>query len=266
MNIPRLALASLAFGLLTAPVAAAPFLPDYTTAIFTGTAPSSSYFPMTWSGTRSFVGVETETGEVIERFELTNVGPGPVILGVQTFTQRDRAFEEGRLVEATLDYFAQDTAGNVWYFGEDVTNYIYDEDGNLIDTNDESAWRAGVNGALPGFIMPADLTIGFNYYQEFAAADEALDEGTISALGLTVDDFSDVLRIYETTAIEPDARGYKFFAHGFGLIGEHEGLDENRQNPEVVFRFVATPEPTALGLLGLGLLGLAWMRRRGASA
>ena len=262
MSIPRLTLAGLVCTLMTTPIQAAPFLPDVTAANFTGATPNGAYFPMTWSGTRVFVGVETETGEVVERFELTNVGLGPVILGVQTFAQRDRAFEEGRLVEATLDYFAQDTNGNVWYFGEDVTNFVYDEEGNLVDTNDESAWRAGVNGALPGYIMPVNLTVGFNYYQEFAAADEALDEGTISALGLTVDGFSDVLRVYETTAIEPDARGYKFFAPGFGLIGEQEGLDESQQSPELVFRFVSTPEPAALGLLGLGVLGLAWVRRR----
>ena len=34
---------------------------------------------------------------------------------------------------------------------------------------------------LPGFIMPADLTIGFNYFQEHAPNDEAMDQGTIFA-------------------------------------------------------------------------------------
>ena len=47
------------------------------------------------------------------------------------------------LVEETFDFYAQDTAGDVWHFGEDVTDYVYDADGNLIGTNSSSAWRAG---------------------------------------------------------------------------------------------------------------------------
>jgi hypothetical protein len=96
------------------------------------------------------------------------------------------AFEDGLLQERTSDYFAQDTQGNVWYFGEDVTNFHYDEDGNLIGTDSASAWRAGVNGALPGFIMPANPFDGFNYYQEFAPLDGALDQGRIVSVSQQV--------------------------------------------------------------------------------
>ena len=35
----------------------------------------------------------------------------------------DREFEDGELVERTLDYFAQDDRGTVWYLGEDVDKY-----------------------------------------------------------------------------------------------------------------------------------------------
>ena len=238
---------------------AEPFLPDFDAAGFTSGQPvDNRYFPMLSTDTRVYISEDPETGETgEERFELTNIGLGPVILGVQTFTQRDRAFEEGRLVEDTFDYFAQDDAGNVWYFGEDVTNYIYDENGNLIGTNSESSWRAGVNEALPGFIMPADLAVGFNYFQEFAPNDDALDQGTISALGLTVDGFTDVLRIFETSEIEPDLREFKYYAPGFGLIRADEGLDELLQNPELIFRLqpAAVPAPAAsFLLLGLGAL------------
>ena len=50
------------------------------------------------------------------------LGARPVILGVQTTVLRDRAFDKALLVEDTLDYFAQDVTGNVWYLGEDVTS------------------------------------------------------------------------------------------------------------------------------------------------
>ena len=90
--------------------------------------------------------------------------------------------------------------GNVWYFGEDVTHYRYDEAGNLIGTDSESAWRASVNGALPGFIVPADLMRGFNCFQESAPIDDALDPATTIAIGQFVPigfgDYSNVLKIF----------------------------------------------------------------------
>lgn len=251
---------------------AAPFLPDFSAATFLpGAGVTNPYFPLVDGRVRTYEGSFEEDGEVVtERFVLTDrPGAGPVILGVQTSIQRDQSYEDGLLVEDTFDFYAQDTDGNVWYMGEDVTNFIYDDEGNLIDTNSESAWRAGVNGAQPGFIMPVNLTIGFNYYQEFAPADEALDEGTISALGLTVTvpfgSFDDVLRVLDTTALEPDAREFKFFAPGFGLIAAFEGLDLNLENPQLRFELIdvsQVPEPAALGLFGLGLAAIGYGRRR----
>ena len=79
-------------------------------------------FPMTDTRTYVYSGRD-EDGPVDERFEHTNTGPGPVIAGVQTFIQQDLEFEDGLLVEKTFDYFAQDTLGNFWYLGEDLTTY-----------------------------------------------------------------------------------------------------------------------------------------------
>src|SRR4051794_31047380 len=106
-----------------------PVLPNFGAAVFTPGAPvNNPYFPLIDPATRVFAGGT-------ERFELTNLGPGPTILGVKTTVQRDRAFEDGRLVEDTFDYYAQDTTGNVWYMGEDVTEFIYDSHGKLLETN-----------------------------------------------------------------------------------------------------------------------------------
>ena len=92
--------------------------------------------------------------------------PGPRILGVRTTAQLDKEYEDGLLVEKTFDYFAQDKRGNVWYMGEDVTNFHYDDNGNLIGKDHELAWRAGRRGAKPGWIMPARQIIGQRYFQE----------------------------------------------------------------------------------------------------
>jgi hypothetical protein len=71
------------------------------------------------------------------------------ILGVTTTVVHDQAFVKGELVEDTLDWFAQDAAGNVWYFGEDTKEL---EDGVVVST--EGSWEAGVDGARPGIFMP----------------------------------------------------------------------------------------------------------------
>jgi len=42
-----------------------------------------------------------------------------VILGVTCIVVNDRATDNGTLVEETIDWYAQDKDGNVWYFGED---------------------------------------------------------------------------------------------------------------------------------------------------
>jgi hypothetical protein len=245
-----------------------PVLPSFSTAVFLNGAPVNNvYFPLTDPKTRTFVAED-------ERFELTNIGSGPTILGVRTTVQRDRSFEEGRLVEDTFDYYAQDTAGNVWYMGEDVTNYIYDDNGNLIRTTNESAWRAGVNGALPGFIMPANPTEGFSYFQEFAPADDALDQARIFAVGQTVSvrvgTFTNVLQILETTTLELDSREFKFYAPGVGLILAHEGLSPALTNPEAIFQEqeqAPVPEPAAVLLVTSGVFGItARVRRRRRAA
>jgi hypothetical protein len=237
-----------------------PVLPNFSTAVFVpGAAVNNPYFPLLSPNTRVFVAAG-------ERFELTNLGPGPTILGVQTTIQRDRSFENGRLVEDTFDYYAQDTAGNVWYFGEDVTNFIYDANGKLIQTTNDSAWRGGVHDAKPGFIMPADPTVGFSYFQEFAPQDEAVDQALIFARGNSlmtrIAQYTNVLQILETNALEPDSREFKFYAPGVGLVMAQEGLSTKFTHPELTFLEAGpVPEPATLTLLTLGL-GATVLRRR----
>jgi len=255
--------------LLLADVASGtPVLPDFNSATFDpNQAIDNPYFPMTSGATLRYTG--SEDGEPIDSyFEHTNAGPGPVIAGVQSFVQHDQEFEDGLLIEDTFDYFAQDANGNVWYLGEDTTAYEYDDEGNLLDTDTSGTWRAGVNGALPGFAMPVDLDVGFNYYQEFAQQDEAVDQATTYALldSLTVNGvtYENVLQVLETTDLEPDEFEFKYYAPGVGLILNEEDLDADLSNPGTVFALQprVAPEPASLGTLLFGLVALGAMRRR----
>jgi hypothetical protein len=247
--------------------AAAPVLPDFDAATFDPNQPiDNPYFPMP-GGTLVYTGSEDDE-PIDARFEFTNAGLGPLVLGVQTFSLHDQEYEDGLLIEDTLDFFAQDTDGNVWYFGEDSTAFEYDDEGNLIDTDTSGSWLAGENDALPGFIMPVDLEPGFNYYQEFAEEDAALDQATTYALldELTVNGvtYEDVLQVLETTELEPDEFEFKYYAPGIGLIFVEEDLDENLENPETTFGLqpTAVPEPASIGMLALGLMLLGALRMR----
>lgn len=271
----KLALAVAALALPAATIAV-PVLPDFDTATFVpGAAIDNRYFPVLDPHVRVYL--SEEDGED-ERFELQRVGPGRTLLGVQTTAVRDRAFEEGRLVEDTFDYFAQDTAGNVWYFGEDVTNYRYDAEGRLIGTDTDSSWLAGQNladpggdPARPGFIMPADPAVGFEYFQEFAPDDEAVDQARVFSIVPLLDtpfgELTDVLQILETNPLEPDDREFKLYAPGRGLVRVEEGLDPSFANPEARFelaRVTLIPEPSIFALIAAGLAMVIGMARRRA--
>lgn len=238
-----------------------PVLPNFSAAVFMPGAPvNNPYFPLLDPRTHAFESAG-------ERFELTNLGPGPTILGVQSTIQRDRAFENGRVVEDTLDYYAQDTTGNVWYLGEDVTNFHYDQNGTLTGTSSESAWRGGVHDAKPGIIMLADPAVGSSYFQEFSPADEAVDQAKIFARGITVSTrigaFANALQTLETSTAEPGVREFKFYAPGIGLVLDLDDLSPDLKRAGATFQPTGpVPEPATLTLLMLGLGAAAATRRR----
>ena len=100
-------------------------------------------------------------------------------MGVETRVVHDVVTEDGVPVEDTFDWYAQDDDGNVWYFGEQTTEF---EDGK--PAGHAGAWEAGVDGALPGVVVPAEPEVGMNYRQEYYAG-EAEDEATVLSVDAT---------------------------------------------------------------------------------
>jgi hypothetical protein len=153
-----------------------------------------------------------------ERIEVAVTGRTRVVMGVETIAVRDRAYEEGALVEDTEDWFAQDAAGNVWYFGEDTAEC---EAGKPISTH--GAWEAGVDGAQPGIVMLADPRVGDLYRQEFYAG-EAEDQARVLRIDPSIDvsagTFADVLVTEDFTPLEPDLLEEKSYARGVGVVQE----------------------------------------------
>lgn len=136
--------------------------------------------------------------------------------GVEARVVRDTVTEDGEVVEDTFDWYAQDAAGNVWYFGEDTAEF---QDGKL-DTR-AGSFEAGVDGALPGVIMPADPAVGMEYRQEYYKG-QAEDNGAVLALGqqaeAPIGHYDDALLTADTNAIEPDVNEYKLYAPDVGMV------------------------------------------------
>jgi hypothetical protein len=99
----------------------------------------------------------------------------PTLDGVKTIEVRDQVYESDVLAEDTLDWYAQDDQGNVWYFGELATQ--------LPAGTHDGSWTAGIGGAQPGYIMEADPKVGDTYCQENApgAAQDAAQVISVSA-------------------------------------------------------------------------------------
>jgi len=238
---------------LPAATRAATVLPDFSAATFIPGAPvTNPYFSLLPGATAEFRAEYVAHGEtVVEEFTRTVLFERRDIAGIDAVVVQDSSYEDGVLVEDTFDFYAQDTDGNVWYLGEDVTNYLYDKKGNFLGTDSESAWRTGVNGALPGYAMPADLTLGFTYYQEFAPLDAALDIGTTFATDVTLDtifgELTGVLQVLETSEAEKKARGFKYYAPGIGLVQEDEGLDKKLRPDFSAFLVSYAIPATSLG-------------------
>jgi hypothetical protein len=174
---------------------------------------TNPYFPLK-PGTRWVY--EGQTADGFEHGEVVVTTETREILGVTCVVVRDTVLLDGELSEDTLDFFAQDLAGNVWYFGEESKSF---EDGALVSL--EGSWQAGRDDAKPGIIMEAHSKVGDFYRQEYAIG-VAEDLAEVKALNQTVHvpagTFSHVLKTAETTPLEPDALEEKFYAPGVGLI------------------------------------------------
>jgi hypothetical protein len=161
-----------------------------------------------------FVG---KTADGTERTVVTVTNRGRVVNGVETTVVHDVVKVDGKLLEDTDDWYAQDASGNVWYFGEDTKEYH----GATVDTS--GSWEAGMHGAVAGIAMPAHPAVGDAYRQEYLAG-EAEDEARVLATGATVrvpyGRFSRLLETKDFSRLEPKADEHKYYAKGIGVVLE----------------------------------------------
>ena len=193
----------------TSPVA---YAPTIVPAKFTDHI-TNRYFPLTPGTTYVYDG--TKDG-VAQHNEVTVTHDSKTVVGVKCVVVHDVVTQEGKLHEETFDWYAQDDAGNVWYFGEDSKEY---ENGAVTST--KGSWEAGVDGAQPGIVMEGVPRVGDTYRQEYYAG-EAEDMAKVLSVGesktVPAGSYQDVVITEDFTALEPDRVEHKYFAPGVGFI------------------------------------------------
>jgi hypothetical protein len=154
-----------------------------------------------------------------EKLAITVLDRTKDVAGVTTRVVEEREWKDGELVEVSRNFFAIcPTTSDVFYFGEEVDDV---KDGQVVGHS--GAWLAGEKGARAGLIMPGKPRVGMKYYQEIAP-DVALDRAQVVSLDETVETpagvFSNCLKSQEGTALDTNAREFKTYAPGIGLVQE----------------------------------------------
>jgi len=189
----------------------APTCPSFSSANFRkSTTVNNPYFPLV-PGTRFTYKGSVKQAPVVDIVYVTH--NSPTIDGVKTVEVRDQVFESGVLTEDTLDWYAQDDLGNVWYFGELATQ--------LPAGTHDGSWTAGVDGAQPGYIMEASPSVGDRYCQENApgAAQDAGEVLSVTASrSVPFGSYAgNVLQTKDYSLIEPKNEN-KFYEPGVGML------------------------------------------------
>jgi hypothetical protein len=217
----------------------APYTPTITPSDFSQVI-DNPYMPFKPGTTYIYDG--TKDGEK-QRDDVTVTSDTKVILGVTCVVVLDQVTANGDVIEKTFDWYAQDNAGNVWYFGEDSTSY---EDGKA---SKEGSWEAGVDGAWPGIVMPAQPKIGDIYRQEYqrgVAEDMAEIIAVTGSATVPYGAFDNILVTKEWTPLEPGIEEEMTYAPGIGNISavSTKGENERWELVDVKVASEASPEAT----------------------
>ena len=140
------------------------------------------------------------------------------IAGAPCVVVSDHLYLAGRLAERTSDWYSQDRAGNVWYFGEQTAEL--DRHGRVTTT--EGSWQAGVHRAKPGILMPAHPRLGQTGLQEYWKGHAEDHYRVVGLFG------RNAVLTEEWTPLEPGVLDHKFYVRGIGTVLEQtvKGGDE----------------------------------------
>jgi hypothetical protein len=195
------------------------------------TGVDNPYFPLPVGRTLVYTGIkdgQTQTDTVIVTDQTK------VILGITATAVSDIATHDATVLEKTLDFYAQDEQGNVWYLGEDTTAFLPNG-----KTDTSGSFLAGVDGAQPGIIMEGSPKPG-DFYWQFHWPGHALDRARVLRTGVPVTvpyrSFGATLLTQEQSPLEPGIRDWKWSAPGIGYVKEKAHRGSHEQIRLVSFR------------------------------
>jgi hypothetical protein len=186
--------------------------------VFTSTSAriTNPWFPLKPGTTYVYQGVKDGVSAV-DILQVTH--RTRVINGVRCVVIEDRSYFNARLGERTIDWYAQDRAGNVWYYGEATAEL--NSNGTVKTT--AGSFQAGKNGARGGIFMPAHPHVGAAYQQEFSKgnAEDRFKILSLSAHITTPGGSSQhAMLTEETTPLEPGTIDHKTYVRGIGTVRE----------------------------------------------
>lgn len=157
------------------------------------------------------------------RVEIVVTDKTETVDGVATRVVEEREWVGNRLIEVSRNFFAiSRTTRDVYSFGEEVDIY---RDGQVVSHG--GSWRAGVDGARAGLMMPGAPAVGRRHHQEVAPG-VAMDRAEIVDTAATIETpggrFEGCVEVHETTPLEPDDLSVKVYAPGVGLVRDDSVL------------------------------------------
>jgi len=190
--------------------ASGPVLSDFVSRV------DNPWFPLVPGTTFVYRGVK-DGKSARDVFTVTHAAK--TIQGVRCTAVQDRLYLAGRLEERTTDWYAQDSRGNVWYFGESTAEL--DRAGHVTST--EGTWQAGRDGAQAGIYMTARPTVGQSRRQEYYKG-HAEDHFSVLSLRAPISvpyvRSNRALLTKEWTPLEPGTLDHKYYVRGIGNVKE----------------------------------------------
>ena len=139
-----------------------------------------------------------------------------VVAGVTTVEVEEVLTDRlGRVLLEVSEWYAQDTAGNVWTFGAESTSY------GVSGADAPPSWEAGVSGAEAGLVMPAVPRVGDGYlraYRPGVVEDRVRVVSLDEAVEVPAGAFDGLLELEVTSGLEPGLVVRTYYAPGLGLV------------------------------------------------
>lgn len=172
---------------------------------------SNPYFPLASMVRMEFI--ESKGGETT----FVSFSSSPVldtIDGIICRGLRERVVRRGQLIEESIEWFAQDTTGAVWFFGEHIQRFRKGK----VSTG--GSWESGIKGATEGRFLPGRpvLTAPFRRSLAMHVSEEMAQVlHTRDSVTVTAGHFENCLRVKEWSMLE-SGHSISWYAPGVGLV------------------------------------------------